>query len=94
MLLDALGGRGDGRDFDARGIMDDRRGELLDRERHGGREEKRLALRRKLGDDALDFVHEAEIEHAVGLVEDEDFDLIEADVLLALEVLQDGRAWR
>ena len=91
VLLDPFRGRGARSDFHARGIMDQRRDEFLDRGRHGGREEKRLAFRRELGDDALDFVHEAEIEHPVGFVEDEDFDLVEDDVLRAFEVLQAAR---
>jgi hypothetical protein len=94
VLLDPFHGRRLRRDFHAGGMVHERRGEFLDRGRHGGREEERLALRRQLGDDALDFVDEAEVEHAVGFVEDEDFDLVEADVLLAFEVHAGGPAWR
>ena len=45
---------------------------LGDLPRHGRREEQRLALRRQLADDPPDVVDEAHVEHAVGLVEDED----------------------
>ncbi len=38
--------------------------------------------------DALHVVDEAHVEHAVGLVEDEDLDLVEEDVLLLLEIEQ------
>ena len=50
-------------------------GQLLDRLRHGRREEQRLALGRDQRDDPLQRVDEAEIEHLVGLVEHEDFEL-------------------
>ena len=66
-------------------------GDLLDGGRHGGGKKKRLPLGRQLGDDPLDLVHEAEVEHAVGLVEDEDFHLVERDAALVLEVHQAAR---
>ncbi len=91
MLVDAFHrGRG-GSHFDAGGVVDDRRGEFLDGRRHRGGEQKRLAARRQLGDDALDLMHEAEIEHAVRFVENENFDLVQGDMLLALEILQTAR---
>ena len=43
-----------------------------------GREEERLAVGRGLGDDPVDRGLEAHVEHAVGLVEDEDADSLRA----------------
>ena len=50
-------------------------GQFLDRLRHGGREEQGLALGRDQRDDPLQRMDEAQVEHLVGLVEDEDFEL-------------------
>ena len=88
MLVDAFGGGGDGSDFHAGGIAHDGGGEVLDRRRHGRGEEERLAVGGELGDDALDVGDETEIEHAVGFVEDEDFDFIETDAFLFFEIHQ------
>ena len=53
-----------------------------------GREEQRLALARALGHDAVDGGLEAHVEHAVGLVEDEDADAVEGQVAALEEILQ------
>ena len=53
-----------------------------------GGEEERLALGRALGDDAVDRRAEAHVEHAVGLVEDEDADAVEREGAALEEVLQ------
>ena len=63
-------------------------GELGDLLRHGRREEQRLALPRQHGDDLPDVVDEAHVEHAVGLVEDEDLDLVEVKRAVVAEVEQ------
>ena len=63
-------------------------GELLDRPRHGRREEQGLALGRDQRDDPLQRMDEAEVEHLVGLVEDEDFELAQAERALVDEVEQ------
>ena len=53
-----------------------------------GGEEQRLALGRALGHDAVDGGLEAHVEHAVGLVEDEDAHAVEGQVAALEEVLQ------
>jgi hypothetical protein len=53
-----------------------------------GGEEQRLALGRALGHDAVDGGLEAHVEHAVGLVEDEDRHAVERQVAALEEVLQ------
>ncbi|RAO53667.1 hypothetical protein PSN01_03846 [Micromonospora saelicesensis] len=64
-----------------------------DRVRHGGREEHRLPVFRKHRQDLLDVVEEAQVEHPVGLVEDECVHPVEPEVLLLLQVHQSaGRA--
>ncbi len=77
LLLDPLGRGGDGRHRDL-----DRIGQVLAREagdvlRHGGREEQALPLLGQHLHDALEGVDEAEVEHLVGLVEDEDLDALQ-----------------
>ena len=47
------------------------------RGRHGRREERRLPLRRRGGEDRLDVLGEAHVEHLVRLVEDEDAHRVE-----------------
>ena len=58
-------------------------GEALDLRRHGGREEQRLAGEGEDLADALDVRDEAHVEHAVGLVDDEDLDAAEQDLAAA-----------
>ena len=53
-----------------------------------GGEEEGLALARALGDDAVDGRAEAHVEHAVGLVEDEDPDLVEREGAAVEQVLE------
>ena len=55
------------------------RGDLAGLALERGGEEQRLAVARDLLDDAVDDGPEAHVEHAVGLVEDEDLDVVEAD---------------
>ena len=90
-LLDPLDRRRGRRDRDLGGIGQILVGEFLDRLRHGRREEQGLALRRDQGDDALQRVNEAEVEHLVGLVEDEDLELAQAEGPLVDEVEQAAR---
>ena len=56
--------------------------------RHGRREEQGLALGRDQRDDPLQRVDEAEVEHLVGLVEDEDLELAQGERALVDEVEQ------
>ena len=62
-------------------------GEALDFGRHGRGEEQRLAARRQQLADALDVGDEAHVEHAVGLVDDEDLDAGQQQ-LAALEMIE------
>ena len=54
-------------------------GEIGDARRDGGREERRLPLGRRLGQDPLDVLDEAHVEHLVRLVEDEEADVVELE---------------
>ena len=91
ILLDPLDrGRG-GRDRDLGRIGQELVGQLLDRLRHGRREEQGLALGRQQPDDLLERVDEAQVEHLVGLVEDEDLDLAQGQIALLDQVDQAAR---
>ena len=60
---------------------------------HGGREEHRLAQLGGLGDQPLDVGQEAQVEHLVGLVEDEHLDVRQVERLAGGQVEQPaGRA--
>ena len=87
-LLDALDGGRHGRDRDFGGVGQIAVGQFLDRPRHGGREEQGLALGGDQGDDALQRVDEAQVEHLVGLVEDEDFEIAQSQSALVDQVEQ------
>ena len=87
-LGDAVDGRGDRRHRDAGGIAQHRFGEFGDILRHRRREEQRLPLDRQLGDDLPDVVDEAHVEHAVGFVEHQEFDLVELQPVALHEVEQ------
>ena len=76
-LIDLLDGRGDRRHRDAGRIVQHLARQILDLARHGGREEQGLPLGRQFRDDFADVVDEAHVEHAVGFVEDEDFDAMQ-----------------
>ena len=66
-------------------------GELAGRALERGREEERLALARRLGDDPADGRLEAHVEHPVGLVEDEDADALQRDRAARDQVLEPAR---
>ena len=53
--------------------------QLLDRIGERRREQQRLALPRQAAEHAFDCRQEAHVEHAVGLVEDQDFDAGQVD---------------
>ena len=61
--------------------------QLADLRRHGGREEQVLALCRDAADDLADRLDEAQVQHLVGLVQDEDLRLRQVQRLL-LQVVQ------
>ena len=79
VVADGGGGGARAADFDFEGVAEGPAGEGGDFCGDGGGEEERLAVFRATGDDAADVWHEAHVEHAVDLVEDEDFDVVEFD---------------
>ena len=86
-LFDALDGGGLGRDLDLDRVLEQVAGQLADLARHGGREEQVLAARGQARDDLADRLDEAEVEHLVGLVEDENLGRGEVQGLL-LDVVE------
>src|ERR1700722_6976576 len=78
-----LGRGGDGgggfRDFDAYRIAEELLGDAPDFRRHGGGEEQGLAGERHQLADALDVGDETHVEHAIGLVDDEELDAAEQE---------------
>ena len=90
-LRDAVNGRGLRRHGDALRVCQHRVGQLGDLARHCGREEQGLPLLAQHRDNLPDVVDEAHVEHAVGFVEDEDFDLVERDRALVHEIEQTAR---
>ena len=67
------------------------RGQLAGRALERRREEQGLALARHLGEDPVDRGLEADVEHAVGLVEDEDRDSLQIEGAALELVLQAAR---
>ncbi len=53
---------------------------------HGGREQQVLSARGQRGQDLADVPHETHVEHVVGFVQDEGFDLVEAQQPLLQQV--------
>ena len=62
------------------------------RTRHGCREQHRLAPSRQSGDDPLNIRQEAQVEHFVGLVEDDGRDFAELENPTAVQVEQTARS--
>ena len=87
-LLDPLDGGRDGRDGNFGRVGQIFVGKALDRLRHGRREEQGLALGRDDLHDPLQGMDEAEVEHLVGLVEDEDLEAAKIDRALLDQVEQ------
>ncbi len=67
-------------------------GERFDFGRHRRAEEQRLTVGRNVAHDLVDLRRESHVEHPVGLVEDQHFEIVEHQVL-SLEVV-DQAAWR
>ena len=80
-----------GSDIDTDRVREQSPGQFDDARWHRGREEQRLAPFRQVADDPLEIRQKAHIEHAVGLVQDEDFELIEVNVALVHQVQQSAR---
>ena len=79
------------RDFDTRGVLEDGAREFAYVIRECGREQQVLALHRKQGDDAADVVDETHVEHAVSLVQHQDFNLRQIDRALLYMVKEAPR---
>ena len=90
-LRDGLDDRGRRRDGHQHGVVQDFGGQLGDVRGHRGREEERLPPCGQQRQDAADVVDEAHVQHAVGLVEDEEADLVQRDMALPDEVQQAAR---
>jgi len=80
------------RDLDPLGVLQDLRCELGDIARHGGGEQERLALLGDRADDAAHVADETHVEHAVGLVDDEERHMAQLHVAALDQVEQ--TAWR
>ena len=90
-LVDLLDGDDFRRHLDPDRIGQDLGGQLFHRTRHGGREQQRLAVGRKLRDDAHDVLDEAHVEHPVGLVENDVVDFGQRQGTLVQQVEQTAR---
>src|SRR5262249_50201589 len=66
-------------------------GQPTDLRRHRRREEQSLPDLRDQRDDALNVWNEAHVEHAVGLVDDEDLDVVHQDLAALVEIDQAAR---
>lgn len=78
---------GDAVHLDGDGVGQHVVGEMAHFFRHGGREEQGLAFNGEVFEDAPDIGQETHVKHHVCLVEDEDFQVVEADVAL-VDVIQ------
>ena len=70
-LLDRVDGQRGGLDLDGDRVVEVALGEAADLVRHRRAEQRGLPAARRVGEDLLDVLEEAEVEHLVGLVEDE-----------------------
>ncbi len=87
VLLDVGRGRVRARHLDHQRILQIALGEAPDLGREGRREEQRLALLRQVREDPLQVGQEADVEHPVGLVENDVLDLVQ-DAVLGLDVVE------
>ena len=76
-LLDRVDGQRLGLDLDGDRVVEVAVGELADRRRHRRAEERGLAAAGRDAEDPLDVLEEAEVEHLVGLVEDDEAAVVE-----------------
>jgi hypothetical protein len=90
--VDSLGDAGGGRrlafHLDGHRIMEHVVHELPHFTGHGGGEEERLAAGRQHAQNAADVGQKAHVEHAIGLIEHEDFERIEAGIRMAQVIEQ------
>ena len=87
VLLDVARGRVRPRHLDQDRVLQVALGQPPDLGREGRREEQRLALLGQVREDALQVGQEADVEHPVGLVEDDVLDLVQ-DAVLRLDVVE------
>ncbi len=78
-------------DLDPLGIVHELLRELLDRGRHGRREQHGLALFGKLRTDEFDIGDEPHVEHSVGFVDDQQFAAVEQNLPALEQVHQPAR---
>ncbi len=90
-LLDRLGGGVAARDFDQRGLIQQAVCQRADVVRERCREQQVLALGRQDVEDLADVVDEAHVQHAVGFVQHQQFDMRQVDGALADVVQQAAR---
>ena len=90
-LIDALNSARDRRDRNGDRRIEQRISEASDLFRHGRGEEHGLTRGRKQFADLANRFDESHVEHAIGLVEDEEFDLAEIDQSLLQEI--DKTTW-
>ncbi len=90
-LRHRLGGIGAPADLDGLGGLLELVGQRFDFLRERGGKHEGLAFSRKRFDDAADLGEETHVQHAIGFVEDEEFDLREITVTLAHEVEEAAR---
>ena len=88
---DVLIGAGRAADFDPLGIGEEFLRQLLNRRRHGGAEQQRLARIGKLGTDEFDVGNEPHVEHAVRFVDHEQFAPVQQDLAPLEQVHQPAR---
>ena len=93
-LRDVGGGRRLRLDRDLDRIVQVLLGDLADRRRHRRREQRHLLVLRSVGEDALDVLLEAHLEHLVGLVENEVLELGQVERALLQVVDDTTRAYR
>ncbi|OFA01229.1 hypothetical protein DUPY_21870 [Duganella phyllosphaerae] len=91
LLRDHFHGRVAAGDFNRCRVVQQAIGQGLDLVREGGREQQVLAFRRQHGQHFLDVADEAHVEHAVGFVQDQHFDLAQIDGALLHVVEQAAR---
>ncbi len=94
LLFDALDRGGRRRNADRHRIVQQAVGQARNVVGHSGRKEQRLPFGGQMRNDALEIGEEAHIEHAVGFVEDEHFQFVQADAALRRSSRAIGPAWR
>ena len=87
-LFNQFRGRRDRGDPNLSRVVEQRVCQLGDRVRHRCREQNGLPLGRQVANDVADIGQKAHIEHAIGLVEDQDLDVFEVDDSLVQEIQQ------